>query len=85
LEEQVHEFKKELRSEIRIYKICVKSLMTYVIETRAETIIIKLRSTEVRTSGYIIGDALQSRIRNEDIRNICEIQDVNENVSESGN
>jgi len=35
-----------------------------------------LRTTEMRTLGYITGDTLRDRIYNENIRNICEIQDI---------
>jgi len=61
--------------------------MTYAVETRAETSITKglLGTTETRTLSCITSNALRDTIRNEDIRNICEIQDVIQDGPESGN
>jgi len=66
-----------LKSKIRIYKTCMRSVMIYI-ETRAETTITKcpLRSMEMRILRCITGNILRDGIRNEDIRNICEIQNV---------
>jgi len=84
LKKQVHELKEYT---IRIYKTCVRPVMTYAVETRAETSITKglLGTTETRTLNCITSNALRDTIRNEDIRNICEIQDVIQDGPESGN
>jgi len=56
---------------------CARLIMTYAIETRAETIIkCLLRTTEMKSLRCTIGDILRDRIRNEGIRSIREIQDV---------
>ncbi|XP_044760217.1 uncharacterized protein LOC123317675 [Coccinella septempunctata] len=66
------------RSKVRIYKTCVRPVMTYAIETRAENTATKrlLRTTEMRALRSIAGYALLDRKRNEEIREICDIQDV---------
>lgn len=66
------------RSKVRIYKTCVRPVMTYAIETRAENTITKrlLRTTEMRTLRSIAGYTLYDQKRSEEIREICEIQDV---------
>ena len=48
------------RSKIRIYKTCVRPVMTYAIETRAENMIAKrlLRITEMWILRLITGDKL---------------------------
>jgi len=67
-----------LKSKIRIYKTCVRSVMIYAIETRGNNhhqMPIKIDGNEdlkVHHSGNILRDG----IRNEDIRNIREIQNV---------
>jgi len=51
--------------------------MTYAIETRAETSIIKrlLKTREMRILRYNTGN-IRDRILDRDTRNICEMQDV---------
>lgn len=66
------------RSKVRIYKTCVRPIMTYAIETRAENTTTKrlLRSTEMRTLRSITGYTLLDHKRSEEIREICEVQDI---------
>ncbi|KAI4503556.1 hypothetical protein M0802_000959 [Mischocyttarus mexicanus] len=52
-----------------IYKTCVRSIMTYAIETRVETTAIK----RLRT---ITGKTLFDHQCNDDIRRECNIQDI---------
>ncbi|XP_045462511.1 uncharacterized protein LOC123672460 [Harmonia axyridis] len=67
-----------LSSKVRIYKTCVRPIMTYGIETRAENAETKrqLRTTEMRVLRHIAGYSLLDHKRNEEIRDICGIQDV---------
>ncbi|KAI4501059.1 hypothetical protein M0802_003862 [Mischocyttarus mexicanus] len=62
----------------RIYKTCVRPIMSYAIETGAETAATKrlLRSTEMKTLRTISGKTLLDRHRNEDIRKECNVQDI---------
>mgnify|MGYP006948248671 FL=1 len=63
---------------VRLYKTCVRPVMTYAIETRAETAATKklLRTTEMKTLRSIAGYTLRDRKRNELIREQCNIQDI---------
>ena len=65
-------------SKIKIYKTCVRPIMTYGIEAREETTKTKsmLRVAEMRNLRTIIGKTRRDRIRNTDIRQQCGIQDV---------
>ena len=67
-----------MESKIRIYKTCVRPIMTYAIETRAEKTSTKqlLRTTEMRTLRSIAGYSLRDKQRNEEIRNQCGIEDI---------
>ena len=67
-----------IRSNIRIYKTCVRPIMTYAIDTRAENTITKslVRTTEIRNLKSITGYTLYDHKRSEEIRKTCEIQDV---------
>jgi len=72
---------KYIRLKSKIYKTCVKLVIIYAIETRAETTkaITKpssIMNNEMKTLRRIIGNTLQNRIRDEDIHNIHKIQDV---------
>ena len=62
-------------SKVRIYKTCVRLIMTYAVETRAETRITKrlLRTTEIKTLRQIIGCTLRDRVRNDDIKQRCKM------------
>lgn len=66
------------KSKVRIYKTCVRPIMTYAIETRAENTTTKrlLRTTEMRTLRSMSGFTLLDRKRNEEVREMCEVQDV---------
>ncbi|XP_045480943.1 uncharacterized protein LOC123685328 [Harmonia axyridis] len=65
-------------SKSRIYKTIVRPMMTYAIETRADTKVMKnaLRTTEMKVLRYILGFTLRDKKRNEDIRNECEVPDI---------
>jgi len=69
-----------LRNKIRIYiyKTYVRFVIIYNIETRAEATITKcsLGTIEMNILRCIISNILQDRIHNENIRNICEIQNI---------
>lgn len=67
-----------LESKVRVYKTCVRPVMTYAIETRAETTKTThlLRTTEMRILRCITGNTLRDRVRNEDIRDTCKIQNI---------
>jgi hypothetical protein len=65
-------------SKIRIYKICMRPILTYTAETQAETSKTKqlLRSAEMRVLRNIKGVILRDRIRSDDIRAECNVIDV---------
>ena len=67
-----------IESKTRIYKTCVRPVMTYAIETRAENTTTKrmLRTTEMSILRAMSGISLLQHIRSEEIRDRCEIQDV---------
>ena len=67
-----------IQSKVRIYKTCIRPVMTYGIETRADTTRTKnlLRTTEMKTLRAIAGVSLRDRIRNEEIRRTCDIEDI---------
>ncbi|XP_044760249.1 uncharacterized protein LOC123317707 [Coccinella septempunctata] len=71
---------KDLRldGKVRIYKACVRPIMTYSIETRADTAEAKriLRTTEKKALRSIAGKTLLDRIPNSQIRELCKVQDV---------
>lgn len=65
-------------SKVKIYKTCVRPIMTYGIEAREETTKTKsmLRVTEMKTLRSILGKTRRDRVRNEVIRDECQVQDV---------
>ena len=65
-------------SKVRIYKTCVRPILTYGIEARADTVRTKsmLRTTEMKTLRAIAGKTLRDRVRNTTIREVCDVQDV---------
>ena len=65
-------------SKTRIYKTCVRHIMTYVIKTRAENATTKrlLRITKMITLRGITGCSLRDHIKSNDIRTQCGILDV---------
>jgi len=67
-----------VKSKVRIYKTCVRPLLTYAAETRAESTKTKqiMRATEMKTLRSITGLSLRDRVRSETIRETCEVQDV---------
>ena len=66
------------RSKVRIYKTCVRPILAYGIETRADTFRTKspFRTTEMKTLRPIAGVTLHDRVRNSEIRKICDVEDV---------
>lgn len=64
--------------KIRIYKTCVRPILTYAAETRAETTKTKklLRSTEMKTLRAIKGVTLRDQIRSSAIRDELQTEDV---------
>lgn len=65
-------------SKTRIYKTAVRPIITYAAETRSDTnrTLQLMRTVEMKTLRTIQGKTLHDRIRNEDIRQQCEIQDI---------
>jgi hypothetical protein len=65
-------------SKVKIYKTCIRPILTYGIESRADTVRTKslLRTTEMKTLRPIAGTTLRDRVRNSDIRRTCDVQDV---------
>lgn len=67
-----------IESKVRIYKTCVRPVMTYAVETRAENSTTKriTRTAEMRVLRSIAGYTLRDHQRNEDIRERCNVQDI---------
>jgi len=67
-----------MRRDSRIYKTCIRPIMTYGIETREETnkMIRMLRVAEMNTLRTIMGKTRIDRIRNTEIREQCGVQDI---------
>lgn len=65
-------------SKVRIYKTCVRPILTYGAETRAETNPTKqlMRTTEMKTLRAISGVTLRDRKRSKEIRESLNVQDV---------
>ncbi|CAG9839125.1 unnamed protein product [Diabrotica balteata] len=65
-------------SKIRIYKTCIRPIMTYGIEVREDTNKTKqmLRVAEMKTLRTIMGKRRRDRVRNTNIREQCKIQDI---------
>ncbi|XP_048516533.1 uncharacterized protein LOC125502453 [Dendroctonus ponderosae] len=65
-------------SKTRIYKTYVRPIMTYAVETRAETFATerKMRTAEMKILRTIKGITLHDRIRNENTRRELGVQDV---------
>ena len=67
-----------IESKVRIYKTCVRPILTYGIETRADTNKTKrmLRTAEMKTLRSIAGKTLRDRVRSATIRETCRVEDV---------
>ncbi|XP_056641560.1 uncharacterized protein LOC130448295 [Diorhabda sublineata] len=67
-----------IETKTRIYKTCIRPILTYALETRADTKKTKqtLRTTEMKTLRCIIGKTRRDYVRNEDIRQQCIIQEI---------
>lgn len=65
-------------SKVRIYKTCIRPILTYAAETRADTSKTKriMRTTEMKILRRIQGINLRDRVRRTTIRENCKIQDV---------
>ena len=65
-------------SKIRIYKTCVGPIITYGVESRADTTVTKLllRMTEMRIVRAIHSKTLHDKIRSEHLRQISGLQDI---------
>ncbi|XP_019757717.1 uncharacterized protein LOC109536077 [Dendroctonus ponderosae] len=65
-------------SKVRIYKTCVRPILIYGIETRADTNKTKcmLRTAEMNTLRSIAEKALRDRVRNATIKQTCKVEDV---------
>ncbi|XP_055389323.1 uncharacterized protein LOC129618543 [Condylostylus longicornis] len=65
-------------AKIKIYKSCVRPIMTYAAETKAETSKTKAnsRAAEMKTLRQVAGRTLQDRVPSAEIRNTLDVQDV---------
>lgn len=68
----------DTKTKTHIYKTCVRPVLTYAAETRADTTTTKcmLRTTEMQTLRSITGYTRLDKIRSEAIREKCQMQDV---------
>ncbi|XP_055389920.1 uncharacterized protein LOC129618916 [Condylostylus longicornis] len=67
-----------IENKVRIYKTCIRPILTYAAETRADTSKTKqrLRTTEMQTLRQICNYSLRDKKRSSDIRNMCGVQDI---------
>ncbi|XP_056639353.1 uncharacterized protein LOC130446869 [Diorhabda sublineata] len=65
-------------SKIRIYKTCIRPIITYGTEVREDTNKTKkmLRVAEMKTLRTIVDKTRRDRVRNTDIKEQCGIQDT---------
>ncbi|XP_048522437.1 uncharacterized protein LOC125504463 [Dendroctonus ponderosae] len=65
-------------SKVRIYKTCVRPVMTYAAETRAENTTTKrlVRTTGMRVLRSVTGHTLYDMKKSEEIRDTCKVSDV---------
>ena len=65
-------------SKIRIYKTCVRPIITYGAESRPDTTVTNqlLRTTEMRIVRAIHSKSLHDKIRSEHLRQISGLQDI---------
>lgn len=66
------------KSKVRIYKACVRPVMTYAAETRADTTLMKrmYRTSEMKVLRAITGNTLMDRRRSSNIQEECQTKDV---------
>lgn len=66
------------QSKLRIYKACVRPVLTYAAETRADTTQTKkmYRINEMKVLKIITGNMLLDHRKNNDIHEECQIKDV---------
>jgi len=67
-----------IESKTRIYKTCIRPILTYAAETRADTTVTKrmLRTTEMKILRSITNRTLRDRIRNSVTRDDCQVPDI---------
>ncbi|XP_050510702.1 uncharacterized protein LOC126887314 [Diabrotica virgifera virgifera] len=67
-----------IESKVKIYKTTIRPIITYAVETRPDTnrTLQMMRIVEMRTLRSIQGKTLRDRIRTEDIRQNCRLQDI---------
>lgn len=67
-----------IESKVKIYKTCVRPIMTYGADTRADTSQTKrlMRTAEMNTLRAIVSKTRFDRVRNQDVRKECNITDV---------
>lgn len=67
-----------IKAKVRIYKTCIRPIITYAAETRAETARTKaiIRTTKMKTLRAITNNRIQNRIRSSRIREMCDVQDI---------
>ncbi|XP_056633386.1 uncharacterized protein LOC130442984 [Diorhabda sublineata] len=65
-------------SKSRIYKTCIRPIMTYGTEVREDTNMMKqmLRVAEMKTLRSIVEKTRRDRVRNTDVKEQCGIQDI---------
>ena len=64
-----------IESEMKIYKTTVRPITTYGAATEKTKQL--LRTTEIKTLRSAIGVPLWDRMRNKDVRDQCNVQDIN--------
>lgn len=67
----MQEINMSVESKAKIYKTCVRSVMTCSVETIAENAL-----THIRTLRSMVGCSRLDRVRSDDIRTKCDVQDV---------
>jgi len=67
-------------SKVRIYKTCIRPIMTYGIETREETNKTKRMLRVTKMLRTIMGKTKIDRIRNTDIREQCGVQNKEKDI-----
>ena len=76
----------QTEAKVRIYKSIVRPILTYAAETRTDTAKTRqlLEVTEMKTLRRIINKTKWDRMRNDRIRELCEIQNITSWVHKGG-
>ncbi|XP_015182496.1 PREDICTED: uncharacterized protein LOC107069571 [Polistes dominula] len=73
---------KHLRidAKARIYKTAIRPILTYAAETKSETSKTRqiMEATEMKIVRRIAGKSLWYRVRSEDLRKACQIENIND-------